>query len=439
MIGGLVMTENIAPAVELDPAFGGGTPDEPTGTGERIVTLDLIRGVAVLGILFANITAFGQPVTAYFWPEALPGGATMADRAVWFFQLVFVDHKFRGLFSLLFGAGVYLFTERAWARGSGRWLQFRRLLWLLVFGAIHYFLIWHGDILGSYAAAGMMVLPMMKWRPSRQLKLGIFLYVLGTLVFLAGFTGAYVASVNPEFAAKLPPDMAKSIAEAPQKALEATPKDIALYGGDSYPAIVRHMVEDEAGGYINGLILVPLMETLGLVLIGMALYRMGFFSGGFDPAKMRKWGWRGLLGGLAFTALMALWPFVSGWQMFRTLLTFNELGRLAQLPIALGAAALLAVNAPRLAQTALGSRFVAAGRMAFSNYLGTSILMMFVFQGWALGLFGQLHRPGLMLIVFAVWTLMLLWSKAWLAKFRYGPLEWVWRCLTYWQVFPIRR
>src|SRR6187431_775672 len=95
-------------------AQAGTTIDEPTGTGERIVTLDLIRGVAVLGILFANITAFGQPVTAYFWPEALPGGATVWDHAVWYFQLIFVDHKFRGLFSLLFGAGVYLFTERAW-------------------------------------------------------------------------------------------------------------------------------------------------------------------------------------------------------------------------------------------------------------------------------------------------------------------------------------
>jgi len=153
---------------------------------------------------------------------------------------------------------------------------------------------------------------------------------------------------------------------------------------------------------------------------------------------MRKWGWRGLLGGWAFTALVATWPFVSGWTFFRTLLTFNELGRIAQIPIALGAAALLVVNGPRLAETPLGSRFVATGRMAFSNYLGTSILMMFVFHGWALGLFGQFHRPGLMLVVFAVWAAMLLWSKAWLARFRYGPLEWVWRCLTYWRLYPLK-
>jgi len=428
---------NTSTAVAGDPALA--TPDQPVGTSERIITLDFIRGIAVLGILFANITAFGQPLIAYFWPEALSGGPTAWDRAIWFFQLVFVDHKFRGLFSILFGAGVYLFTERAWARGSGRWLQFRRLCWLLVFGVIHYFLIWHGDILGAYAAAGMMALPMLKWHAARQLRVGIWIYVLGSLVFLAGFTGAYLVSTTPEVAAYAPADARESITEAPQKALEETDATIALYGGDSYPAIVRHMATEEAGGFVNGLIIIPLMETLGLVLIGMALFRMGFFSGGFDSAKMRKWGWRGLLGGLAFTALVALWPFASDWQMFRTLLVFNALGRLAQVPVALGAAALLVVNAQRLARTWLGSRFVAAGRMAFSNYLGTSILMVFVFQGWALGLFGKLHRPELMLIVCAVWVAMLLWSKPWLDRFRYGPLEWLWRCLTYWKLFPLVR
>lgn len=433
------MTAIVAPAEGPGLALASGSPDEPTGSGERIVTLDFIRGIAVLGILFANITAFGQPTVAYFWPDALPGGATLSDRAVWYFQLVFVDHKFRALFALLFGAGVYLFTERAWARGSGRWLQLRRLCWLLVFGAIHYFLIWHGDILGSYAAAGMMALPMLKWSAKRQLKVGIWIYVIGALVLSVGFGGAYLASVNSEFAERLPEDMRKSIAEAPAATAKGVQESIALYGGDSYLDIVRHMATEEADGFVNALILVPLTETLGIVLIGIALYRMGYFSGGFDERKMRRWGWRALLGGLAYTALVAAWPFVSGFSMFRTFFAFNELARVAQLPIALGAAALLVVNAPRLVQTSLGSRFVATGRMAFSNYFGTSILMLLVFHGWALGLHGQLHRLELMLIVFAIWAAMLLWSKPWLARFRYGLLEWLWRCLTYWRLFPLRR
>ena len=114
-----------------------GTPDQPVRGADRLVSLDFIRGIAVLGILFANITAFGQPYMAYFWPEALAEPATAGDKNVWLFQTIFIDHKFRGLFSLLFGAGLYLFMERAWARGRSRWLQFRRLGWLLGFGLLH--------------------------------------------------------------------------------------------------------------------------------------------------------------------------------------------------------------------------------------------------------------------------------------------------------------
>jgi uncharacterized protein len=154
---------------------------------------------------------------------------------------------------------------------------------------------------------------------------------------------------------------------------------------------------------------------------------------------MRRWGWIGVIGGLAGTLPFALWPYLSGFPMITTIAVFNSFARIGQLPIALGLAALLTVDANRLVATSLGSRFAAAGRMAFSNYLGTSFLMMFVFHGWALGLFAQLHRIELLFVVIAVWAGMLLWSKAWLAHHRYGPLEWLWRCLTYWKLFPLRR
>ncbi len=133
-------------------------PRAPVGSGERLVALDFIRGIAVLGILFANITAYAQPYTAYYWPPAIVGGMTVGDQAVWVFQFVFVDGKFRGLFTLLFGAGMMLFLERARRRGAGTGLQLRRLAWLLMFGLIHFFLIWRGDILTLYAVWGMVAL-----------------------------------------------------------------------------------------------------------------------------------------------------------------------------------------------------------------------------------------------------------------------------------------
>src|SRR5688500_18927856 len=107
------MSAGTAAANDPDLALGAGKPDRPVGTADRIVALDFIRGIAVLGILFANITAFGHQYLAYFWPDALPSGGSAADRSIWLFQFVFVDGKFRGLFTLLFGAGMYLFMARA--------------------------------------------------------------------------------------------------------------------------------------------------------------------------------------------------------------------------------------------------------------------------------------------------------------------------------------
>src|SRR6478735_5872772 len=176
------MTASAAAPEELDPAPAAATPDAPVAGDERILALDFIRGIAVLGILFPNIVAHGDAILSYFWPPNLPGGATEADKAFWLFQLVLIDGKFRGLFTLLFGAGMVLFMERGWARGATRWLQARRLLWLGLFGLIHYFFIWTGDILFLYAVSGLVALAMLRWNARTQLKVGLIWYLVGSLM-----------------------------------------------------------------------------------------------------------------------------------------------------------------------------------------------------------------------------------------------------------------
>jgi uncharacterized protein len=415
------------------------TPDQPVSSAERLVSLDFIRGVAVLGILFANITAFGQPYMAYFWPEALAEPATAGDKNVWLFQTIFIDHKFRGLFSILFGAGIYLFMERAWARGRSRWLQFRRLAFLALFGLIHYFLIWRGDILTAYAVTGILALAFLRWSARTQLITGLCLYVFGFLLMVLMMGGQLAMATMPELAASADPKAIEQIEAAPRNALKSAGEEVTLLREGSYPQIVEKVVTEDAGQLAMEVTLVPLTETLALVLIGMALYRMGFFGGAFDRRKMKRWGWIGILAGIAVTVPIALWPYRTGFDFFTTLFVFNAVGRIGQLPMALGLAALLVLWAPTATQGWLGSRFSAAGRMAFSNYLGTSIIMMFVFHGWAFGLFGYLGRVELFGVVVLTWVAMLAWSKAWLARFRYGPLEWLWRCLTYGKAFALRR
>jgi uncharacterized protein len=414
-------------------------PDQPVASGERIATLDFVRGIAVLGILFANITAFAQPYYAYFWPPALIGGMEEGDKWVWMVQFILIDGKLRGLFTLLFGAGVMLFLERAAARGSGRGLQLRRLAWLLLFGLIHFFLIWRGDILTLYAVWGMVLLLMVKWRPFIQLVVGLCLAGFGALALGVLMGGQYAASVLPSLQANMGPEELAMVLGAADKTLADSVKELALYAHGSWFEIARATIAERGGELLQEVLIVGPAETLGLMLIGMALYRLGFFSGTFDPARMRKWGWIGVIGGVLVSIPAALWVYAGGFEFYRTLFVFNGLGGVLHLPMVIGLAALLVVWAPRAVATRLGARFVAAGRMAFSNYLGTSIVMVVLFQGWGLGLFGQLHRIELLGIVALAWIAMLMWSPWWLARFNYGPLEWLWRCLTYWHLFPFKR
>jgi len=425
-------------ASESDIFSEAATPDQAIPAGNRIITLDLIRGIAVLGILFANITAFGQPVAAYFWPPAMPGGASESDKLTWLIQFVLIDHKMRGLFSLLFGAGMMLFVERAWAKGSGRWLQFRRLFWLLIFGSVHFYFIWLGDILQLYAVWGMVALLFMKWRAKTQLLVGLALYGLSSVAMVGMMGSPYYLTTHPEAAQNFPIEMRQEVAEAETKTLEEVQEALQLHQQGSYSDFVRHQLTEEVADNYQNMIF-GLIETLPLILIGMALYRFGFFSGALDPLMMRRWGWIGLITGLAGAAVAGWWAYAVGFPFHLTAFAFNGTMMAPRLAFVLGFAALLVLWAPRFTQSWLGDRLVYAGRMAFSNYLGTSIIMLFVFEGWALGLYGKFHRVELFGVVLLIWVAMLLWSKPWLRRFRYGPLEWLWRCLTYMRLFPLRR
>ena len=407
-------------------------------TGNRITSLDFIRGLAVMGILAANIVAFGQPMSAYLYPDAFLVPAGDDEGWMWIAQFVLIDGKMRGLFTILFGAGLYLFMEKAWARGQTRWLQARRLLWLGLFGLFHYFFIWKGDILFLYAIAGLVALPFLKLARRTQFIVGLLGYFTGAVVY-AAFALSMVAAVSGNI-----PGDAEAAAEAREEMIVAKNDDLEenmvdaqlVIDGD-YAGLVAHNFTEHAAD-LGFMLLMFWLETLPLMLIGMALYRKGMFSGGIDRKKQLMWGWAGLIVG----ALLHLWIAIGardgGLTYYGTIAAFVGWSHMPRLFMALGLAALLALWGSS-ASGWLADRVSAAGRAAFTNYLGTSVLMMLVFHGWALGLFGLLNRPQLYVVVVLAWIVMLLWSKPWLERFRYGPLEWLWRCLTYGRRFALRR
>lgn len=435
------MNETFAPSAG-QPGFAEATPDSapvaPVSAAERIDTLDFIRGLAVMGILAANIVAFGQPFDAYFYPAAFMVDPADPGGWLWIAQSVLVDGKMRGLFTLLFGAGMYLFMERAWARGSTRALQAWRLAILGVFGMIHFFLIWPGDILFSYALFGLIVLACLTWSIKAQFFVGLGGYMLGVVYYGITFTSGWLIADRPFGMAVPGTDGLRDQLQGAVAGIIArgAVADAAILEGD-YLALVTYRLTHEltdplrnAGMFV--------FETLPLMLLGVALYRVGFFGGAIDRARMVRWGWAGLLAGGALHLAIGLMVREGGFSFYGTLAGLMGMSPLPRLWMVLGLAALLVAWAPS-ATGWLGDRIRAAGRAAFTNYLGTSVVMMFVFHGWALGLYGALNRPQLYLVMVLAWIVMLAWSKPWLERYRYGPLEWLWRCLTYRQVFALRR
>jgi uncharacterized protein len=410
----------------------------PLAKGERIAALDIIRGFAVLGILLANITAFSHPALAYYWPPALPGGAQAADGWIWLGQFVLVDGKLRGLFTILFGAGMLLFIERANADGGegGAKLQLRRLAWLALFGLAHFYLLFPGDVLWSYATSGMLCLLCLRLRTAQLLALGIGGSLLGGLLLLADF-GPPALIERLALAGGAVPAEWPALQKFWADRLADSGGEVAAMGGASFAALLHYRWEEDS--WRLGLVFTyNFLETIPLVLLGMGLFRAGVFT---DAGLRRRWrplAWAAALLGAGLNLAAGLHLLRAGFPPFQTQAAFFALLPLFNLPLLLGASVLLTDWALAIRSGWLGEQLGPAGRMAFSNYIGTSLVMALVFQGWAGGLFGTMHRAELLVVVVIGWAMMLTASRLWLAHYRHGPLEWLWRCLTYGRLFPNR-
>jgi uncharacterized protein len=407
----------------------------PVAPGERIVALDLIRGIAVLGILLANVTAFAHPDLAYYWPPALPDGGNLADRIVWLVQYVLIDGKFRGLFTVLFGAGLVLFVERAGGDNRAFVLQGRRLGWLALIGLAHFFLLFPGDILFSYACGGIFAL--LAWQLSaRQLVLiGAGWAALGAAMQLLNYITPILIEAGSVAGQS---DAVRYYQKFWQGQLLKADLQGQLLANGSYWDVLRYRVLGESD-LLFSYFTYAFFETIPLMLLGMGLYRSGVFAGRVATGRWRSLAWAGVCAGLALNLAAGLFVLSRGFPPFLTQGAVFGFSGLANLPLLIGGTMLAADWAARPHDTWLTERLVQAGRMALSNYVGTSLVMMLVFQGWAGGLYGTMHRLDLLLVVLLGWALMLTCSRAWLARFNQGPLEWLWRCLTYWRWFALRR
>jgi uncharacterized protein len=429
---------------------------EPVSAAERLASVDVLRGFALLGILAMNIVGFGWPDEAYDNPMS-GGGFEGTDKAIWFFNHLVFEAKMMTIFSMLFGAGLVLMGERADARGAAlRGVYYRRIFWLLVIGAIHAYLIWPGDILVIYAECGLILYLFRKLSPRTLIILGVsFMLIIIPLVLGIGAAIDAARSISDRVDAQVAAgetptgfdkkvrdvwrdDLEKEFQPNEAQRLDKWNEELeASHKG--YFALVKNRAFDLLMEHTIGFVLGGFFFAGARMLLGMGLMKTGVFS----ASRSRSFYiWMMVLGygiGLPLMVFDALelirHEFKPDYFLHGGIL-YNAFGSLV---VALGHVGLVVWIVQRGVLTWLTKRLAAVGQMALSNYLTHSIVCTTIFYGYGFGLFGQINRTGLAAIVLAIWIFQLWLSPLWLARFRFGPAEWVWRSLTYWKVQPMRR
>ena len=379
-------------------------PDDQTSVGvggpipqsERIASLDVIRGVAILGILVMNALSFGLDRAAYFNVSA-DGISQPLDWVIGIITMVFFDQKMMALFSILFGVGVVIFAERAASKGRRPvGLSLWRFTLLAVVGLIHT-AFWDGDVLFLYALCAPVVL-LVRRLPA----------------LLLGFVGVALALVGAVIA-----PFFQSAAGGTTEGLEG----FWFAGYDTSSAVA------EGWFIINGA-----SRALGLMLLGVALYRTGILQGHRDDVFYRRLALWGLGMGAVVTSLGMVWRVVTDWSADHAISGMIPTG-VGTVPMALGYMALVIIWSR--SGSSRVPLFARAGQMALTNYLTQTILGLTTLR-WLLGDF-ELTRTLIAIWIVGVWILQLWWSTKWLAHFRYGLFEWAWRCATYRKSQPLRR
>ena len=398
------------------------TATGPVTSDERIGYLDILRGFAVMAIFVVNIKAMTMPFPYYMNPSAW---ASETDRAIAIAQKFLIDDKWRTIFTALYGAGLAMIAERLAERGQGLRILWARNAWLLVFGLIHLLLIWQGDILTFYALAGFLAVLFVRMGTVK-------LYVSGAILLALGWLWMSFFSLGPVFDEDLAGKLGGLFWEPTSETAAA---EVAAYRG----GIDEHIAQRASGavGYVIFYFLMggQWLGTLGLMVMGMALFRSGFLTG-------RTPAWAAAL--LAVAGLGASWG-MEAWQVERIAASgyaYEVYSLTVPLSILDGWAGALGYAALVSLFVGWGLKFgavAALGRMAFTNYIACSLIGTTLGGGHAVGWFGEVGLTTLMIVVALGWIAMLIWSSLWLKTFRFGPLEWLWRSLTYGKVQPFRR
>jgi uncharacterized protein len=431
-------------------------PAGPVAPPERVAAVDVLRGVALLGILTMNIVFFAWPIAAYFDPTA-GAGASGIDTAVWVVNHVVFDQKMMSIFSMLFGAGLVLMGGRADAAGRPlAGVYYRRVFWLLVIGLAHAYLLWAGDILVAYAQCGLLLYLFHRWSPRALIITGaVALLVMVPVGFAAAWGVEFlkttaVAAEAAETAGEPLTEFQKWVREAwnaefrklidptPDERAEARTEEIAVHRG-SYPGMVARRAAELWPQHTFGFFTMWVWIAGGRMLVGMGLMKLGVFAAARPARSYTRLVALGYGVGLPLVAYDTAQLFANDFRLPALILSLFVYNHVGSIFVALGHVGVVMLVCQSGLLPRLTARLAAVGRMALTNYLMQSVICTTIFYGYGFGLYGSVSRTGLVGVVLAVWAVQLLVSPVWLAYFRFGPAEWLWRTLTYGRFQPLWR
>ena len=423
---------------------------QPIRESDRILSLDVLRGFALLGILLLNIVGMGMHSASYFSPDLNPTDGISElpiNLAVWATIDVLFEGAMRALFSMLFGASIVLLATGPSARGAA--VFYRRNAWLLAFGLVDaYILFWTGDILVTYALAGFVLFRFRNASPRKLLISALVVLVLQTGFFVGwkyslaiGQQAAVEVASNPEFGKPSAVAMADVWYDFESSyAVPSGAEEVELQQRRAnYPNAFLFNAGKATEMIFSAIPTILFWDALIMMLIGMALFKQSIL----DASKSTKFYVKLMIIGFGTGLVINSWEVLlaarSGFQLLEPYPYLHWTYHLGRLGMAFGWLGLILYVCQKSYWSRARHALAAVGRMALSNYLMHSVFALVLFTGAGFALVGELERWMLYPIVATIWVIQLVLSPWWLSRFQFGPCEWLWRSLSYGRIPALRR
>jgi len=417
---------------------------------ERILSLDVMRGIILFGILLMNINGMG--LAGAYGDPSVSGGDTGWNLATWITTNLSFEGTMRALFSLLFGVGMFIFMDRLEKKGAGikaANIYFRRLIWLLIFGLIHgYLLLWTGEILYDYALMGFIVYSFRNLSPQKLILTSFLLFSIGALWNYADYKKDVKFVNQIELAEnykaedkELTKELKEATAKWEEREWKRSPEGIAEYTTNmrkGYFDVVAFLAPENQHSDENWPYRYDLWDIFSMMLLGIAFFKWNILSA---EKSYKFYGIMAVLGYLIGLSInyYEIQSIIEGDFSLLSFSKSNITYDLGRVPVAIGHIGFIMLFCKLPILKWLKSSLAAVGKMALTNYVMHSVFAMFIFTGAGLGLFGTFQRYELLYIVFTIWIFQLILSPIWLKYYQYGPLEWIWRNLSYLKKHPFKK